>query len=653
MALFRRSKPDLAAIVAQEVEKALAQTPMAGAGGSVVSMPGEPSGYNGGGGQGLLQTPGTPASPLPRPSDAFGAQLGPAQPFLPAPLDPVFDDSGRALPRKYQYDVAWNLNLQERLTPWSTLKALADQCDVVHRCIEIKCAELVSMNLDFTVSDQAISKIMADQNVGHAKASQIARDLYGKDIDDLKQFWENPYVHGDRGWAEWLTEFAWQHFTFDGVPVYPRYNLGGKVMGFEIIDAPTIKPLLDNRGDIPHPPAPAFQQILWGFPRGEYQASPTNDGEFFVDAGQGGEFVRDQLAYFVRNRRTWSPYGYGPVEQSIPAATLYLERQMWLKAEYSEGTMPTTFMRTDSRDGLDHLKLAQLERVLNDNLTGQTAERHKIKMLPEGFDPVFAPSIDERYKAEYDEFLIKRIASPFGVAPTQLGIIPRTGLGGRGQMEGEQDQAETMSKRPTEAFIVDCINSLSRRFLGADRSVTAVLAAEGSMTDQVNHAKALQVSLYSGQKTLNTVQSELGQPLYDMPEADEPFIVAGNAVTFLKGMLEQTTAGETIGQTAQAPGNGAESAQAPAEPGQPAEEQPTPKANPNLSAPEGKAAASEMKAFRAFVAKRKETHKWRDFDFKTVGAEVAETLNEQGRATVEKASRRPLGRQASYQGQDI
>jgi len=129
--------------------------------------------------------------------------------------------------------------------------------------------------------------------------------------------------------------------------------------------------------------------------------------------------------------------------------------------------------------------------------------------------------------------------------------------------------------------------------------------------------------------------------------------VAGNAVTFLKGMLEQTTAGETIGQTAQAPGNGAESAQAPAEPGQPAEEQPTPKANPNLSAPEGKAAASEMKAFRAFVAKRKETHKWRDFDFKTVGAEVAETLNEQGRATVEKASRRPLGRQASYQGQDI
>jgi 8-oxo-dGTP pyrophosphatase MutT (NUDIX family) len=149
------------------------------------------------------------------------------------------------------------------------------------------------MNLDFTVSDQAISKIMADQNVGHAKASQIARDLYGKDIDDLKQFWENPYVHGDRGWAEWLTEFAWQHFTFDGVPVYPRYNLGGKVMGFEIIDSPTIKPLLDNRGDIPHPPAvprPAATVLL-------LRDGPEGIEVFMATRHQGSSFMPGVLVF--------------------------------------------------------------------------------------------------------------------------------------------------------------------------------------------------------------------------------------------------------------------------------------------------------------------------------------------------------------------
>ena len=651
MAIWNRkpkvSEDELSRLIADEVSKAL--NPYASAGGAVVpSMPGMPSGYAGGGGQNmLLQTPGTPAMPLPRPADAFGSQLGPAMPFLPAPLDPVFDDSGRSLPRRYQYDVAWNLNLQERLTPWSTLRALSEQCDVVHRCIEIKAAEIVGLDWDFTVSDHAITKIMQEENVGHAKAAQMARDEYGEEIDRLKKFWENPYVHGDRGWAEWITEVCWQHFVYDGIPIYPRYNLGGDVIGFEIIDAATIKPLLDNRGDIPHPPAPAFQQILWGFPRGEYQASPTNDGEFFTNTGQNNEFVRDQLAYYVRNRRTWSPYGFSAVEQAIPAATLYLERQMWMKSEFTEGTMPRTFMETDS-DELDHLKLASLERVYNDNLAGQTAERHRIKLLPKSFKPIFAPSIDERYKADYDEFLIKRMASPFGVTPTQLGVIPKTGLGGKGQQDGEQDQAETMSKRPTEQFLIDMVNSLSRRFLNAERSVTFVLQDPGTVESQVKQAQALQISLYSGQKTLNAVQAELGQPLYDMPEADEPFIVAGSVITFLRGMLETDSSGETVGQVA--------------ETGDAANEQQESSAaisqTPTNQAPDGiepakepaKQTEDEMKLFKAFVGKRSKTGKWRDFAFDAVAPDVAKVLNDRARADVEKVSRRPLaGRSVTYQ----
>ena len=641
MAIWNRkaktSNEDLAKLIAEEVSKAM--NPFAAAGGSVVStMPGFQSGYTGAGASGLLQTPGTPAMPLPRPGDSFGSQLGPAMPYLPAPLDPVFDDSGRALPRRYQYDVAQNLNLNDKHVPWSTLRALAEQCDVVHRCIEIKTSEIVGLEWDFTVSDHAISKIMQEQNVGHAKANMIARDEFGEEIDRLKQFWENPYVHGDRGWAEWITEACWQHFVYDAIPVYPRYNLGGDVIGFEIIDAATIKPLLDNRGDIPHPPAPAFQQILWGFPRGEYQASPTNDGEFFTDKGQNGEYVRDQLAYFVKNRRTWSPYGYSATEESIPAASLYLERQMWLKSEFTEGTMPTTFMKTDSEE-LDHLKLASLERVINDTLTGSTAERHRIKMLPKSFDPVFAPTIDERYKADYDEFLIKRISSPFGITPTQLGITPRSGLGGKGMAEGEQDNAETMSKRPTEAFLVDMVNSLSRRFLETSRSVTFVLADPGTIRESVEKAQALQTSLYSGQKTLNTVQSELGQPLYDMPEADEPFIVAGNTVTFLRGMLETSASGETTAQVGTA---GAEQTtgtvgdSTPTEPAEPAVKTET---------------EAEIKAFKSFVSKRKSAGKWRDFVFETVDADVAKTLNDQARSDVLKKKSIQAGRRVTYQVQ--
>lgn len=615
---FRRpSTEELAEAAAAEVLKALGQTPMAGASYTNASQP-QPSYASGSGGQGLSQTPGTPAVPLPRPPSAFGSQLGPAQPFIPAPLDPRGPE-GRALPRKAQMPVAWNLDLSsDRSTPWGTLRALAEQCDVIHRCIEIRTAEVTSLERQHTVDDVAVKRIMVEQGCSHAKAQAIARDQFGDVIEQLDRFWENPYPDaGDKGMVDWLTEALWQHFTFDAIAIYPRLNLGGDVIGFEIISADTIKPLLDNRGGTPAPPAPAYQQILWGFPRGEYQASPQADAELFTGPGQMGEFAKDQLAYFVRNRRTWSPYGYSSVEQSIPAATLYLERQVWMKTEYTEGTLPQTFMKTDSQE-YDPIKINSLERVLNDQLAGQTSERHRIKLLPGGLEPVFPPMLEERYRSDYDEHLIKQMASKFGVQPTQLGIIPRTGLGGRGQMEGEQDQAESMSKRPLEAWLTEVINNLNRRFLGAPKDVTFTLRQEQSSDRQAEEAKALQISLYSGQKTLNTVQSELGQPLYDMPEADEPFIVAGNTVTFLRGMLATDSTGETTQAVAAAPEL--------AEPAEPAEEQPTPEQ------------AAETKAFRAFVAKRKrEGRGWRDFRFEHLDADRAAELNKQGEAEVAKA----------------
>ena len=645
---FRRQTdtPDLQTIIAEEIEKALAGGTYAGSGASVASMPGYGPGS---GGQGLLQTPGTPAVPLPRPGSDFGSQLGPAQPFLPAPLDPV-EDSGRAIPRKTQYQVAWNLQLtSDKATPWSVLRALAEQCDVIHRCIEIRTAEVVGLDWNFTVSNSAIVQIMNEHDVSHARAMGMARDEHKDEIDRLTAFFSSPYPHGDRLWSEWITELLWNHFVYDAVAIYPRYNLGGDVIGLEIIDGSTIKPLLDNRGDTPAPPAPAFQQILWGFPRGEYQASAHSDGDFTTSANEGSP--KDALAYFVRARRTWSPYGYSTVEESIPAATLYLERQAWMRAEYLEGTMPKTFMKTDSLE-FDPVKLASMERVLNDTLSGQTNERHRIKMLPSGFEPLFPPDNAEKYREAYDEWLIKQIGSKFGVTPTQLGVIPRTGLGGKGQMEGESDQAETMSKRPLEQFLVEIVNSLARRFLGATGSVTFTLRAEGTTAQQAERAAANKDELFSGQKTLNAIQADLGQPLYEMPEADEPFIVAGSQVIFLKGLLDVDGAGDTIGQTAtgtaaaEASGHATTGGSEPTEPTEP---------EPVLSDEQ----AVEIKAYRAFVAKRRRGGTWRDFEFKTFDDEQAARLNTAGAesvkaATTIKASRRPLDdRPTMYRAHNI
>jgi len=562
MALFSRKdrNADIEKYITQAVEKAaqsLMGTPMYNQAGYANVVPAQPVG-----GQGLAQQSGWEAVALPRPGDAFGSMLGPAAPLLPSPIDPVSELTGRAEPRKFQYQVAYNLNLTQQEVPWSVLRSLAEQCDIISRAITIRTADISKMEWSFTLSPDAIQRIMTEENVSHAKAAKIGRERFGEKIDELTAFWRNPYPQSDKGWNQWISESAWNILTFDGWCIYPKYNLGGKVIGFDIIDPSTIKILLDDRGDTPRPPAPAYQQILWGFPRGEFTASPDSDvnGNYYTGVNNDVAYKTDQLSYFIQNRRTYSVYGFSAVEQAIPAATLYLERQRWMIEDFQAGTMPMTFMKTDSTE-LNHLKLAEFERVFNDKLVGSSEERHKVKVLPKGFDPIVAPSMSERYKPEYDEFIIKRIASIFGVAPSQLGVIARAGLGGgKGAHDGEEMSAETVSSRPMENYIVECINSLCRRYLDMDTNLTFTLNYDTSSENEEVQAKAYQTSLSSGVLTLNDIRGEMGQPLYDMPEADEPFIMTPQGPVFLKGQLAVTTGGETIGQPSETNPQGAQEA---------------------------------------------------------------------------------------------
>ena len=584
------------------------------------------------------------AVPMPRPGGAFGAILGPAAPLIPAPLDPVLDESGRAVPRKYEYQVAQNLNITQTLVPYQILKSLVEQCDIIHRCVEIRVSEITKMDWSFTLANSTINEIMEEQNVSHAAAAKIGREKYGEEISRLTAFWENPYVSADRSFVEWMTEALWQVFTFDQLCVYPRYTLGAKLdakaggsdvypIGFDVIDAPTIKILLDNRGDIPHPPAPGYEQILWGFPRGEFTASPDSDSQFYNGAGKSGQFLTDQLYVSVKNRRTWTVYGYSPVEQAIPAATLYLNRQRWLNAEYQEGASPKTWIKSNSLE-YDPVKLAALERVLNDRLAGSTSERHRIKLLPDGFDPVAMASEDEKYKPDYDEFVIKRIASAFGVSPQALGIMPRSGLGGSGEHKGQQQSAEVVSQRPMESYVEEFINALSRRFLGMSKAVTFKLVDDESDEDMSTKIAAYSAALSSGQLTLNDIRGELGMPLYDMPEADEPFILSGSGPVFLKGSLETAKAQQqaTVEQAEAGNDQGAQGTQ-----DQEGSSQESAQGSQSEQASgEGSEAKdnveAEKAAFAKFVKARTKAGKWRDFEFEHLDAETAQSLNETGKA---------------------
>src|SRR5665213_1933606 len=76
--------------------------------------------------------PGAGFIPLPRPPGLFDSGFGPAVPLQPSAIDPL-GPNGRTIPRRSEYLISANINLVDRRVPWSVLKGLAEDVDVVQR----------------------------------------------------------------------------------------------------------------------------------------------------------------------------------------------------------------------------------------------------------------------------------------------------------------------------------------------------------------------------------------------------------------------------------------------------------------------------------------------------------------------------------------
>lgn len=601
-------------------------------------------------------------APLPRGDDTFNSLFGPGYPLIPDPLDQL-GENGRALPRRTQYLVSANLQLIDRRVPWSVLKGIAEDVDVVQRCIQIVQDAIVGLNWSWGFSPMILQQIMAETGITNtAKAGAYARDKYGDELTRVQQFFEYPDRRMGFTFSQWLTDIIYSHLVYDGIVVYPQYNLGGELESLTTIDTSTIKILLDNQGFIPRPPAPAYQQILYGFPRGEFVAEDLDDK---IDS----TYQADQIAYYIRRPHPSSIYGYSQVEECVNIATLYMQRQAWLHSEYTHGATPRLFMETAETETWTPEQLAYYEQIMNDRLSGQTQRRQQMFMLRPGMKPTPMKQMDEMYKNVYDEWLISQIASKFGVPSGQLGIkAPATLGGGASAMKGQADASEQFATDALRNFLIDCINDLARRFLGVGPELTITATGGGDEDDNVQRAQADASDVSSGIRTRNEIRAERGIPLVDEPEADQLGVTTGQGVSFLAGQFAQQQAQQQQAAAPAAPtspeaqsdgadqgnadagresvpvgvGSGEESDAGSAETGgatgAAGQEQPaaTPPKSESRAKPTPKdderqpEAAKELAAFHKFAKARAARGQWRDFVFEHVGWSDAERLNAAG-----------------------
>ena len=546
---------------------------------------------------------------LPRNPNLANVPFTPGIPLIPGAINPLRAD-GRPDPRRYEYTVAQNINVTEqRPVPFKTLRSAADQIDILRRCVEVLKAKIGGLEWDIILSPSAIETVMRETGEkSYTKAMAIAKDKFNDEIARLKSFWKVPDVSNGLIFADWLNIFLEDNLVLDAVAIWPQRSVKGDLKGLQLLDGATIKPLIDARGMRPEAPNPAFQQILYGFPRSEFSA-PEEQME------ADGEVTSDELAYLVRNRRTTSIYGYGPVERSLPLADIYLRRQQWIRAEYTDGVMPELLFKTDAQFGNNPDLLRAYENVLNDDLAGQTEQRKRARILPAGFDPVELPGYDQRFSDVLDEFLIVSICGHFGVSPSEIGFNSKGGLGGSGLQQGEANSSEVIGVVPTSQWVGKMLSQLSYVFAGMPRELEFVFMPS-VRTDSEAQAREQDIRTKNGTMTINEARSATGLPLLDAPEADTPLIVTRSGVLML---TEEGITPIDIG------GGQSVTVEEGLDTEQPVTDQTEPKTelDPEPVDASSKAARDEVKTFIRWLRKSPN----RPFDFAVVPHTLADTLN--------------------------
>lgn len=445
-----------------------------------------------------------------------GAQLGPGSAPQPQPLG--------GDPRQYQYRPGWNIPGPpgEGRVDAQMLRTLADNYDLLRRCIEIRKNEIIGLEWDIVPTEK------------NRRKSQLLREKHAAQIDQVKQFFKSPeayMVRRDGSWvrqglipfSDWLNALLEDYLVGDWLTIYPRYKLNGEMLALERIDGALIKPLLGLDGRVPLPPLPAYNQWLHGRIAAQFQA--------------------DELIYRPRNRRNNTPYGFSHVEQVLAHVNEALRFQMWTSAYFTDGSLPEGFFTSPEGWTIDQIR--EFNDYINATLSGDPKALRQFHLLPSGTTHI--PVKPFTFDDQFARYLVEKTCGLMDVQPIEVGFTPKSGLGGAGFSEGQKQVSARKSLRPTAKWVAGIFNDVIHNLFGLPELEFAwtSLAEE----DEKEHVETDKERLLSGQATLDQILMEHGDDPVGM---DTPVVLVGNTLLFLPDLL----AGQEQGQAALSPFGG-------------------------------------------------------------------------------------------------
>jgi len=463
------------------------------------------------------------------------------------------------MPRRWQYPVGFNLPVGVpgteglKLASFSMLRTWREGLNLVGACISVRKQEILGLGWDIVPTEMA-EKSMKNDRAAH-------EDFHARRMEALA-FFKRPDPNYT-GFQSWLSALLEDLFVTDAIALYlhptrlpGRGPFGSDIAALDLIDGTTIKPLVNIRGSIPRPPAPAYQQYLWGVPRSEYM-TPDAGNPLIIESDEDGElrpdeeYRADQLLYLPYIRRTWTPYGFPPTEQALLPMIIGLKRQQWVLDWFTEGTIPGLFV-TPGPEISTPQQVRQLQDSLN-AMAGDRAWAHRIVVLPGGSQA--REQKPPELASQADEMILQNLCMAFDVMPFELGVTPRVS---NSQSSGAQNQMAKASSdinhrkatRPLLQWLKTTIFDYMLQNVFGQVDMQWVWDGMEPPADEKLLAEIDARLINTGMASIDERRVARGLNPWGLPETSTPFVMAAGAPKWLEGAKSAQDAGVELAQQA-------------------------------------------------------------------------------------------------------
>lgn len=399
--------------------------------------------------------------------------FGPGKPVLP---------TNEEDPRIFDYPAGINLVSIPRggygLAPFALLRALARASKEVRLNIELIKRELRALEWKIIPADPE------------------DKGRFGEEIAATAGFFASP--DGLHDFDQWLAQVLEDVLAIDALALWPEIDAEGNLVAIEGLDGATIRPLLDLRGRIALPPVPAYVQVVKGLP---YTWC-----------------TRSRIIYRPFNVVTYTPYGTSPIEFVIMVINLALRRDTFHIATFTEGNVPEALVGMPSSWSQPQIETWQ--QYWDALVAGNISEQRKIHFIPHegsGSLPVYAFNKSDVENVARDEWLMRVACWAFGNSPSEFGLIPGSGFGGKGFTKGMENIQYRSMIGPVAQFLSSTLNMIIARWMRRPYLRWKWVGMD-PQDDQMQQAQIDEVYLRNGVYSLAYVQDRLGVPPSMRPE---------------------------------------------------------------------------------------------------------------------------------------